>query len=111
MWVEIDPLIARRTTAELAALFAANRVPYAVVNTPANVHEDAQVRAIDALEVQQHPHAGRTRLPRPNGDFSATPLATPAPAPLLGEHTDAVLRKLGLSEAELAKLRAAGAIG
>jgi crotonobetainyl-CoA:carnitine CoA-transferase CaiB-like acyl-CoA transferase len=110
MWAAIDPLLARYRSAELAEKFTANRVPHAIVNTPANVHEDPQVVAIDALEVQQHPHAGRTRLPRPNGDFSATPLATPSPAPLLGQDTDAVLGKLGVSEAERARLRAAGTI-
>jgi CoA:oxalate CoA-transferase len=44
--------------------------------------------------------------------MSATPGAVRRPAPLLGEHTDEVLRdKLGLDAAELARLRAAAAIG
>jgi crotonobetainyl-CoA:carnitine CoA-transferase CaiB-like acyl-CoA transferase len=39
--------------------------------------------------------------------MSATPTAFVDPAPLLGEHTDEVLREAGLSPAEIAELRAA----
>jgi 2-methylfumaryl-CoA isomerase len=38
-------------------------------------------------------------------DFSAAPRQPPRPAPLLGEHTDAVLDQvLGLSSAEIGRL-------
>jgi crotonobetainyl-CoA:carnitine CoA-transferase CaiB-like acyl-CoA transferase len=42
---------------------------------------------------------------------SATPARLTRPAPLLGEHTAEVLGELGLSEAEIDRLAAAGAIG
>ena len=107
LWAAVDPLLAQRSTADLAAQFAANRIPYSVVNTPENVHEDAQVQAIGALEVMQHPQGGRARVARPPGDFSATPLGSPTPSPALGQHTDAVLASLGLSAQDIAALRAA----
>jgi crotonobetainyl-CoA:carnitine CoA-transferase CaiB-like acyl-CoA transferase len=110
LWKEIDPMLAQRRSADLVAAFRANRVPNAVVNTPENVHEDEQVQALGALEVFDHPEAGRTRVAHPVGDFSATPLATPERPPRLGEHTDAVLAGLGLGAAEIAKLRAAGTV-
>jgi crotonobetainyl-CoA:carnitine CoA-transferase CaiB-like acyl-CoA transferase len=44
--------------------------------------------------------------------LSDTPGTVREPAPLLGQHTDAVLReRLGLDDAEIARLRAAGAVG
>jgi crotonobetainyl-CoA:carnitine CoA-transferase CaiB-like acyl-CoA transferase len=44
--------------------------------------------------------------------MSGTPGSVRMPAPLLGQHTDAVLRnRLGLSDAEIGGLRRAGAIG
>ena len=43
--------------------------------------------------------------------LSETPGAVRSPAPLLGEHTDRVLReRLGLSDEEIARLHEAGAI-
>jgi crotonobetainyl-CoA:carnitine CoA-transferase CaiB-like acyl-CoA transferase len=43
--------------------------------------------------------------------FSATPVEHGVPPPVLGEHTEEVLREmLGLSPAEIAKLRADGVL-
>jgi crotonobetainyl-CoA:carnitine CoA-transferase CaiB-like acyl-CoA transferase len=42
-------------------------------------------------------------------EFSAAAVGPQGPPPRLGEHTDAVLRELGVSDAELAALRAQGA--
>jgi crotonobetainyl-CoA:carnitine CoA-transferase CaiB-like acyl-CoA transferase len=107
---ELAPLLESRRTAELVELFTANRIPHAVIRQPGEVHEDPQVAAIEALEISDHPVAGRMRLPRPVGDFGASPLASPSPAPGLGEHTDDVLRSLGVSDADIAALRAARAV-
>ena len=44
--------------------------------------------------------------------LSETPGGVRTPAPLLGQHTDDVLReRLGLGEAEITRLRAIGALG
>jgi formyl-CoA transferase len=43
--------------------------------------------------------------------MSGTPPDPSRRAPLLGEHTDEVLRESGVSEEEIGRLRSAGAIG
>jgi 2-methylfumaryl-CoA isomerase len=44
-------------------------------------------------------------------DFGASPRLPPRPAPLLGEHTDAVLAEvLGLASAEIGRLHDAGVV-
>ena len=43
--------------------------------------------------------------------MSATPLEAQGSSPMLGRHTDEVLRGAGYSDAEIAALRACGAIG
>ena len=64
-----------------------------------------------AVEVE-HPTAGRIRLPGVPVKFAGTPARIQGPPPRLGEHTDAVLRQvLGLGDAEIAELRASGALG
>jgi crotonobetainyl-CoA:carnitine CoA-transferase CaiB-like acyl-CoA transferase len=58
-----------------------------------------------------HPSAGSVKLVRSPMRMSATPAGSTLPPPLLGEHTDDVLREvLSKSAAEIAALRAAGAV-
>ena len=58
-----------------------------------------------------HTSAGRVPQIRSPMHFSRTPVVDPVGAPLLGEHTEWVLRDvLGRSEADIDNLRKAGAI-
>lgn len=107
LWARVNPVLRQRQTADLVEAFTIHRIPHSVVNTPATVINDPQVAAIGALEIKQHPVAGRLRLVRPPGDFSSTPLTSPSIAPQLGEHTDGLLAAMGLSEVEITTLRAA----
>src|SRR2546430_5292675 len=43
--------------------------------------------------------------------FTETPTRDPGPPPTLGQHTDAVLRELGYTNAEIAALRARRVLG
>jgi crotonobetainyl-CoA:carnitine CoA-transferase CaiB-like acyl-CoA transferase len=59
-----------------------------------------------------HPVAGKVKIVGVPVKLSETPGRVRTPAPLLGQHTDEVLREyLGMSEAEIAGLRTAKAIG
>ena len=74
---------------------------------------------LSLAEAPQHPHNvhrgtfveidGVTQ-PAPSPRFSRTPGAIARPPSEPGQHTDEVLADLGISAAEIAKLRAAGAI-
>ena len=58
-----------------------------------------------------HPAAGKVALTRSPMRFSATPVEHERPPPLLGQHTEEVLRGLlDLKDDEVAKLRADGAV-
>jgi crotonobetainyl-CoA:carnitine CoA-transferase CaiB-like acyl-CoA transferase len=58
-----------------------------------------------------HPAAGKVTLVRSPMKLSATPAVTGKPPPLLGQHTDEVLRDvLGRSDGEIAALRAKGVL-
>ncbi len=86
-------------------------VPCGKVNTLDEVIDDPRVQHAKALVEYDHPRAGRMRQARPAAVFAGQLAPTPTPAPALGEHTDEVLRSVGCSDAEIAALRAAGAIG
>jgi len=58
-----------------------------------------------------HPRAGKVRMVGVPVRLSETPGAVRTPSPLLGEHTEEVLRGLlALGTDEIAALRAAGVI-
>ena len=113
-----DSLIARlqeifltRSYEEWEALLLANGVPVGAINTIAEVVDHPQVTARGALVEMDHPRAGKVRMVGVPVRLSETPGAVRTPAPLLGEHTEDVLRsRLALSAEEIAALRATGAI-
>ena len=57
-----------------------------------------------------HPIAGRVRAPGIPVRLSETPGSVRRAPPLLGEHTDEVLRELDYAPDEIEKLRADGAV-
>ncbi len=99
-----------KTTAEWLGLLRGH-VPCAPVNSVAQALEDEQVRVREMILDIEHPHFGRIRE-------VAGPIRTkgeirqPAPAPALGEHTEAILSGiLGYGRQTIARLRAEGVIG
>ncbi len=67
-----------------------------------------QVEANELIVESTHPHAGPMREPRPAAKFDVTPSSIRRPAPSLGEHTDEVLKEIGVEDIET--LRSAGVI-
>lgn len=94
------------------ALFLKHGIPVGAINTIDQVVQHPQVQARGMLVASEHPVAGTVNLVGVPVKLSETPGSIRAPAPLLGQHTGAVLGEyLNLSEAEIAALRQAGAIG
>lgn len=92
------------------SLLEAAGIPCGPVNDLADVFADPQVRARGMVVEAPHPHAGTLPLVGSPIRLSATPVESPRAPPLLGQHTDDVLREAGYSDDEVAALRARGAI-
>jgi crotonobetainyl-CoA:carnitine CoA-transferase CaiB-like acyl-CoA transferase len=107
----LKEIFARRSTREWLQVLEAAGVPNGPINDVAQVFEEPQVRARGVRVELDHPVAGKLPTVASPMRFSATPLEHHAPPPLLGEHTDEVLRSvLGKDAPEIARLRADGAI-
>jgi formyl-CoA transferase/CoA:oxalate CoA-transferase len=101
-----------RTYEEWEAVLDAAGIPVGAINTLEQVVTHPQVAARGALASCEHPIAGPLKVVGPPVRLSETPGAIRRPAPLLGQHTDEVLRtQLGLDDAAIDQLRRAGAIG
>jgi crotonobetainyl-CoA:carnitine CoA-transferase CaiB-like acyl-CoA transferase len=103
-------ILATGTSAQWLSRLEAHDVPCAPVLSREEVLRDAQVLANELIVESEHPHVGAMRQPRPAARFEATPAGLHRPAPLLGEHTDEILRELGISAVTAVELRAAGVV-
>ena len=82
-------------------------VPCGKVLSLGEVFEDPQIKSQDMVLDVDHGQHGTIRMVGFPVKMSGTPCTVRRPAPRLGEHTSEVLTELGLTEAELAALKAA----
>ncbi|WP_413755641.1 CoA transferase [Streptomyces sp. MMBL 11-3] len=100
----------RHDAHELAGTLQAEGIAAAVVATGQDLVEaDEQLAARGFYPVLDHPRTGPVRHEGVVARLAATPGGIDRPAPLLGQHTDEVLRELlGLGDEQLAALAAEG---
>lgn len=99
-----------RTKAEIATALG-GRVPFGPVNTVDDIYADPHIAARGMLAEVEHPGLDRpVTIASTPIHMTATPGGVHTRAPLVGEHTDALLAGLTLPPAEIARLRSAGVI-
>ncbi len=99
-----------RSVAEWIELLSAEGVPCTAVNSIDKVVVDPQVLARDMVSCVEHPTAGVVRMAGLPVKLSQNPGAVRSAAPLLGEHSDAILKEAGYSADEISWLRSNGVI-
>jgi crotonobetainyl-CoA:carnitine CoA-transferase CaiB-like acyl-CoA transferase len=107
----LEAVMRTRPKADWLAALEAAKVPCGAINNLAEVFADPQVAARGMVTPWQHPLQSDLRLVASPLKLSATPPRKDLPPPLLGQHTDEVLRDvLRCDDARLARLRNAGVI-
>lgn len=106
--------LAPRAAAELAAIFERAGLPFAPINRPEDLFDDphlVQTGGLADVVVPDGPKAGETvRAALMPFTMDGERLGVRLDPPRRGEHTDAVLRSIGLDDARIAALRASGAV-
>ncbi|MGQ9532366.1 MAG: CaiB/BaiF CoA transferase family protein [Desulfotomaculales bacterium] len=107
---ELQTLFRTRTRDEWAALFRDQEACCDPVYDWQEVFSDPQVQARGLVVESHHPREGKLRLAGVPVKFSATPARVQGHAPALGEHTEEILRGLGYSGEQVARLREDGVV-
>lgn len=102
----LEAVMKTRGKADWLAALEAAKVPCGAINNLAEVFADPQIAARGMVTEWQHPVKQDLKLVSSPIRLSATPVRTDLPPPLLGQHTDEVLRELlNYSEAKLSELK------
>jgi len=108
------PLIAARvhrmTKSEVVRKLREANVPVGPIYDLAEVFNDPVVRHLGLIAEVDHPVAGRVRAPGIPVRMSGTPGSVRRAPPMLGEHTNEVLRELGYTSDDVKKLHGDGAV-
>ena len=107
----LAPVLRSHPTAWWVERLEALSIACGPINKLAEVFADPQVQARGAVREMEHGSGAKVKVIANPVRLSETPADYRLPPPILGEHTDSVLREsLGLDEARLKQLRANGVI-
>lgn len=107
----IEELFAQKTCDEWMELLVSSAVPCGPVNDMEHLFADPQVRHRDMVAEVPHPTIGTLHLAGIPIKYSETPGSIRLHPPLLGQHTDEVLKQvLGCPPGRIEKLKAEGSI-
>jgi len=107
----IQDEIGKRTTMQWMDIFKKAELPYSPINNMEQICEDPIIRHRNMLVEVDQPMGGKVKIAGSPIHLSETPGKIYAHAPLLGEHTEEVMREiLGYSRQEIDRLTAEGVL-
>jgi crotonobetainyl-CoA:carnitine CoA-transferase CaiB-like acyl-CoA transferase len=107
----LTPVFLEKTAAQWEELLVAKGFPCSEVATYEQFFTHPQVEAMDMNPVVEHPTIGPLRLAGVPIHFGKTPGRIQSAPPLLGQHTEEILREIGLDGERIEDLRRQGIIG
>lgn len=107
----VEEVMQTKTTEEWSKIFDDAGIPYGPVNNMADICKDPHILARDMIvEIDGHRKLGKVKYPNSPMKYSITKPEIQFPAPVLGQHTDEILKKLNYSDDEIKKLKEADAV-
>jgi CoA:oxalate CoA-transferase len=103
--------IQKKTTKEWVALLGAADLPHSPINNIREICEDPNIRYRRMLVEMEQPGVGKVRIAGSPIHLSETPGEVYSPAPLLGQHSEEILRDvLGYSKEAIDQLQREGIV-
>jgi crotonobetainyl-CoA:carnitine CoA-transferase CaiB-like acyl-CoA transferase len=104
----LNAVFETRPTADWLAVLEEGGFPAGPVLSIGEMHEDPQALAREMIVETDHPKAGKVKTLGLPVKFSATPGGITRPAPLLGQHSRAILAEIGYNEQQIEQMAAQG---
>ncbi|HTR84709.1 MAG TPA: CaiB/BaiF CoA-transferase family protein [Reyranella sp.] len=109
LYAELEPIFASKTYADWEKALGKTGIPFGVIGRTIDVVDDEQAMHAGIFAATENPDVPRT-VNNPIRLGFAKPRVSGVPS-AVGEDSEAILRELGHSEAEIAALKKAGALG
>ena len=106
----ISAWAAQHSSDEILAVLEQAEVPAGRIYSVEDIVHDPHYLAREMILQTELPDGTQIKMPGISPKLSETPGEVRWPGPKLGEHTDAILRDLGYSDAQTASLREKGAV-
>ena len=106
----MEAALGRATTAEWVARMEKGQIAAGPIYELDEVFADPQVEHLGMIAEFEQPGLGHARVLGFPSRASATPASIRRPAPRIGEHTDEILKELGLASEAIDRLVAAGVV-
>jgi crotonobetainyl-CoA:carnitine CoA-transferase CaiB-like acyl-CoA transferase len=102
----LNQIFGKKRAAEWVRLISEAGVPSCMINQLSDVFSDPHVKERSVVTEVKHPRAGVVKMISPPYRFASQPPHKPVPPPMLGQHTEEILRELEFSDKEVASIMA-----
>jgi len=111
VYEQLELYTMQHTKKELTAVLG-GKIPFGPVNNVAEIFEDPHIAARQMIQKVDHPGLDhQVAIAGIAVKMTETPGRIESRAPIAGEHTDEILREMGIAAEEAQALRTAGAVG
>ena len=107
---ELNEVFVKKTRDEWLSILEEAGVPCGPILNMQETFDHPQIQAREMAVEVDHPTAGRIRVLGLPPKFSETPGEIRRPSPLLGQHTDEILKEIGKSGEDIERLRSEGVL-
>lgn len=110
LYDRLNEITPARSTDEWLSICAKLDIPVTRIYNIEDLPDHPHLKAVGMFETMDHPTEGMTKFVRPAARFERTPMSVRLPAPVLGQHSRAILDDLGYTAETIETLAASGVV-